>query len=351
MATEQKKYAVIYSFFNNYELLANEVIPRMEKFQDQALLVIVDDKSNQEQRQRGLEICIEEGLIFLDNSGKGLAQAVDTAINYLCERKITDLDWVFCSQQDIYPKEASFFTDFSESLDLISREISVGAVGFNALDRYYSAGSTLNGLLGSFFLAKKPKIKDRLEFVFSYANLKHIIRFPLDISKAWIRFHGHRRLFSPQTFKNFDQIRDKYSSPFSIELPMWAFVGLNVNIWRRTVDPLTGLVFHLWFNDIAMQLLSQSKHILVFPDLLLENHQEMKIKYGLMANSADAGRAGRTDQVEKYGKHLEIFQNRWGFDYESPWKSSAFINAKYADTLVSKHFTHDIKNGPIDFNS
>ena len=192
MATEQKKFAVIYSFFNNYELLANEVIPRMEKFQDQALLVIVDDKSNQEQRQRGLEICIEEGLIFLDNSGKGLAQAVDTAINYLCERKITDLDWVFCSQQDIYPKEASFFTDFSESLDLISREISVGAVGFNALDRYYSAGSTLNGLLGSFFLAKKPKIKDRLEFVFSYANLKHIIRFPLDISKAWIRKFGNR---------------------------------------------------------------------------------------------------------------------------------------------------------------
>lgn len=351
MERKPDKFAVVYSFFNNYVLLENEVIPRMQKFQDQVILIVVDDKSCKEEYVRGLELCHTNNIIFLQNQGKGVANAVDTAVKYLQHNEIADRDWIFCAQQDIYPKEPSFFVQFRKYVELIEGDSLVGAVGFNALDEYYSGDSMRDGLLGSFFLSKKPTAADRLEFICSLKILKHLVRSPLDLFNTWKRFNGQKRAFSPRTFRNFQKIRNLYSATFAIELPMWAFVAINLDSWRVNIRPTTGLIFHLWFNDVAMQFLSQSHQILVFPDLYLENDQQIKTKYGFMANSADAGRNLQLSQVEQYGNHLEIFRTRWGFDYESPWKFSRYIKDRYAGTLVAAHFNHDIRKGPIHFTS
>lgn len=348
MATHPHKFSVIYSFFNNYVLLENEVIPRMKKYRRNVNLVIVDDNSSEEQYRFGKEICLRNGLIFIRNHGDGVAHAVDTAINYLCEESSTSPRWIFCSQQDIYPRDDSFFTNFSEQLDGLEGNSLPGAIGFNVLDNYYSHGSVQNGLLGSFFLSRKPSSYDRLRFLFSIRTIKHIVRHPLDLQNSWIRFMGHSRLFSPKTLRNFQQVRALYTSAFSIELPMWAFIAINVQSWKRHIDPSTGLIFHLWFNDIAMQFLSKSQQIIVIPDLYVENNQDLKAKHGFNVNSADAGRAEQIEQVEKYGRHLAIFQERWGFDYEAPWRSARYINVRYAETLVGKHFNHNPNRGPLE---
>jgi hypothetical protein len=345
----RKKFAVIYPSYNNYVLLEKVVIPRMKRFQEDVILVVVDDKSTAVQHQLGKEVCRLHDIIFLENARKGVASAVDTAISFLVREEVCDLEWIFVSQQDIFPSELSFFEDFRTNINLATAIGRVGAVGFNALDKFYSADSVQEGLLGSFFLAKKPKIGDRLAFVFSVANLKNLIRNPLSVMNSWKGFMGQRRFFSPRTFRDFSKIRQTSSDIFSIELPMWAFIAINMRIWRENIETSTGFVFHLWFNDIAMQLLSRNYHCLVFSRMHVNNDQSIKEAFGFIGNSADAGRLKLTQQVEAYGNHLQLFEMRWGFDYESPWRFSRYIKKRYAGTLVATHFSHNLDLGPLEF--
>jgi hypothetical protein len=161
-------------------------------------------------------------------------------------------------------------------------------------------------------------------------------------------FLGYRS-FSPRTFNNFNSIVKKYNGLFMIDLPMWAGVAINVKHWENNINPDNDYVFHMWFNDIAMQFLSSNIEIAVSSDLYLLNRQSLKEKYGFNRSSAEAGRQGNTRHVETYGTHYEVFKKKWGFDYENVRPSYPLIKNRYTNTLVDKLYNHDCRKGPLKY--
>ena len=106
-----------------------------------------------------------------------------------------------------------------------------------------------------------------------------------------------RRCFCEKMFKNFDITIKKYPSFFTVEIPTWASVGINVNLWKKYIRPTDKVIFHTWFNDVTMQFLTNNLHCAVTKDVYFVNCQSVKESYGMMKSSADAGRAGRGSQV------------------------------------------------------
>lgn len=353
MNSKGKRFPVVYSSYNNYKLLEYEVLPRMRRFNSEIELIVVDDFSNRDEQLYGRSLCEREGIVFLENSKKGVIWAVDTAINYLSKLSSVRQDWVFCLQQDIFPEESYFFSNFAAEMEKPSiADRKIGAFGFNVIDEYYSAGSSEEGLMGSFFLSKKPTPRDLVSFALNKGRLKDFICSPKERERSWISYVNKRRFFSPKSLPEFEAVRKLHRGTFSIELPMWAGLAINAQIWKTYIRPSSDFIFHLWFNDIAMQLLSQNIHLAVVSNLHLYNYQEIKTKYNFLSNSADAGRQGKKSQVESYGNHLLVFARKWGFDYQSPWRSSMFIKRAYQNTLVEQYLNHNFLDGPLlDFNT
>ena len=106
----KKKIGIIYSSFNNYSLLENEVLRRVN-FCDYPVINI-DDHSNLTNQKLGKKICEKNNITFEVNKGKGVQLAVNQGINFLSNK--FNCEWVFCLQQDIFPLEENFFSEFEK---------------------------------------------------------------------------------------------------------------------------------------------------------------------------------------------------------------------------------------------
>ena len=104
----------------------------------------------------------------------------------------------------------------------------------------------------------------------------------------------------------------------------------------------------MWFNDVAMQMLSQNIPVMVTRDVSVVNHQSLKTLFGFKVSSASAGRAGDALHVEEYGPHLVHFAKKWGFDYEDV--RTTIDLERYKGTLVERFFNHDPQN-PIKLSN
>ena len=106
---KEKKLAVLYSSFNNYDILEKESLKRINF---QGLPIInVDDKSASKEREKGIKLCKENNLFFLDNLGKGVQNAVQTSVNF-CQENLPNCEWIFCLQQDFFPLGEDFLILF-----------------------------------------------------------------------------------------------------------------------------------------------------------------------------------------------------------------------------------------------
>ena len=177
------KIGIVYSSFNNYEILKGEVLRRIDF--NGFPVINIDDHSDPVEQEKGRLICAENGIEYQVNTGKGLQCAVDQGIKYLSAEY--GCEWIFCLQQDVFPVEDNFFSDFKSYID--GKDLDdIGAIGFNVLDnypdnsysvrsydKYLSAGSAL-GSLGIFFF-KRHKIrlaKAELILVFNNKFFTHI---------------------------------------------------------------------------------------------------------------------------------------------------------------------------------
>ncbi len=174
-----KKLGIIYSSYNNYDLLEYEVLKRVN-FENYPI-VNIDDKSNTEEQERGKKICAKNNIYFEINKQKGVQFAVDQGINFLTKKYSTD--WIVCMQQDIYPLSKNFFSEFEKIIDQLKDDHQIGAIGFNILsddDVYmnknilskYHKGIKVNGWLGTLPLSGPKKN-------FSHLNLKKKIKILL----------------------------------------------------------------------------------------------------------------------------------------------------------------------------
>lgn len=348
------KIGIVYSSFNNYDMFENEVLQRID-FNGYPVINI-DDHSDPEEQIKGKSICANNMIEYQLNNKKGLQNAVDQGIKYLSSKH--GCEWVFCLQQDVFPVESSFFSDFEKYIKDRDLE-NIGAVGFNVLDNYpdnrvtvdsykkYLKNGFAKGSLGIFFLSDSKYEFQRMS-LFWYLATSFLKWFgsPKYKEKARI-FSLSRRWFSESYFRNYKRVANKYSGLFSIELPIWAGMAINVKNWNAHITPSDDFIFHLWFNDVAMQWLNANVDLAVTSELYLLNDQLIKEKYGFNRSSADAGRSGDTKHVEKLGQHLINFESRWGFNYEDPRSSFPLVAGRYSGTLVEKYFNHDCRHGPL----
>lgn len=352
---EDKKLAVLYSSFNNYDVLEKEAFKRIN-FQGFPI-INVDDKSATKEREKGVKLCKENKIFFLDNSGKGLQNAVQTSINY-CDENLPNCEWILCLQQDFFPLGENFFNSFLDKVE--EKNLSrVGAIGFNCLDdssevsysfgslKEYYSGKEPKGFLGVFFLSDSKKNKYRMS-LFYRIILLILKNLPIKFfkRKAYL-YNLSKRVFSQKGLYKYDKVKKNYRDTFSIELPVWAGIAINIKKWKEYISVDNDYIFHLWFPDIAMQFLSQNINLAVIPDLYCHNEITVKEKYGMNYSSANAGMKNQTDHVEKLGNEIKIFESKWGFNYENPNLKKDYINSRYRNTLIEKYFNHDFRNGPL----
>ena len=348
-----KNIGLVYSSFNNYDLLENEVLKRVD-FENYPVINI-DDGSDPNQVEIGKKICRTHNIYFEKNKKKGVQFALAQGIEFL--KKKYNVKWVFCLQQDIFPLGKSFFTRFDQMTSVINDE-NIGAIGFNVISKdgifmdkksvmkdYYN-GKKPQGLLGTLPFSKRYEfsdliLKDKIKVI-----IQNIFRNKNSDEKKK-QIYNSSRIFSAFSMKNFENISKLYKGLFAIDMIIWAAVAVNVKNWDKFIKPREGYRFHLWFPDIGFQFLQNNIWLTVNSDFYMQNDQKIKEKYGYIWSSAHAGRERNNTQVERYGDHLKIFKNYWKFDYEDVQKNKTDVIKNYKNTLIEKFLLHDYRKGPL----
>lgn len=312
-----KKNIIIYtSSRNNYDMLENEVFNiDFEGFE----FINVDDKSSQSEIERGIKLCNENNITFLQNKSRGVQMATQTLIDFINENR-PECKYIICFQHDVVPISNNFFKTISEYISNHKLD-EFGSIGFNVLDNgdytYNSYDVFLEG-----------------EFPVGMIGLAH-----LSVSS------NTKRWMSPRhNIESLNLNIEKWSKPFIIEFPVWMVIGINVGMWNKYVIPTTDYHFHLWFPDIAMQFNKVNLPSLVIPTLYCLNKPEIKNKYGIHQNSAQGAKLGNDYHFGEYS-NFDAWKSRWGWEYENV--KATFPVDRYKGTLIGEYFEHDNNKGPL----
>ena len=339
-----------FSCFNNYDILIGEQHKFIKGIKDQ--VIILDDHSDEDEQAKGRKFCSENDLMFVVNRYKGLQMG----IKFLTEEIVPNATWLISLQQDTFINlETSPTAYIDERLAKISaKKLPIGAVGFqnfvknshyNFEVHHSDAFNTLQTWLGVFFLSpSKHFVPQGLQ----YKVVALVAKSSL-LAKLTKKFR-HRvivnRNFAPRTFPNFYEVSAKFEGLASIELPAWAAVAINLDVWRKKIVPDQNFVFHLWFPDVAMQFLSKNIYVCVDTTIHVVNDVNLKEKYGQLG-SVEEGKIIKSTKMEKYGGHLDVFKKKWGFDYEYIYPNTSDVEKRFKGTLIGKYINQNPSNGPI----
>tara|TARA_B100001093_G_scaffold82403_1_gene73815 strand:+ start:16296 stop:17252 length:957 start_codon:yes stop_codon:yes gene_type:complete len=311
-----KKNIIIYvSSRNNYDMLKHEVFKniKFEGFE----FINIDDNSKKEEKIKGQLICKEKGVKFLENKSRGVQSATQTLIDFINSNR-PDCKWIICFQHDNYPLTKNFFHQISEYISK-GKLNEFGLIGFNNLDHgSYTLLSYYKYLLG-----------------FKPLGMIGLVHFQKIIYPGSMWLCPRRR---------YQILRNKlWKKPFIVELPMWASIGINVEMWNRIIKPTDKFHFHLWLPDIAMQFNSKNTPCLIIPDLYTFNNQYLKLKYGIPWNSATSAKEGNSYHFGKMFDNHWI--ERWGWDPLNAHETIKINN--YNGTLIEKFYHHRLEEGPL----
>ena len=301
---------------NNYDMLSGEVLKNInaEGFE----FINVDDKSSEEEIKKGKQICKDNNIVFLKNKSRGVQMATQTLIDFIGENR-SDCKWIFCFQHDCYPITKNFFSRINNLINNNKLD-EFGTLGFNRIDM----GKHTPGAYDEWVNGKKP---------IGNLGLAHLSI--LDTTKRWLQPNRNPWLLN----------NDNWRKPFSVEINAWTAFGINVEKWKRYIEPTDEYHFHLWAPDILMQFLYHNCHNLVLPDLYLINKQELKENYGINPNSAKGSINGDEYHFGEFS-NFKVWKERWGWDYEKP-NTIVDIRQSYEGTLIEEFISHNINSGPL----
>ena len=305
---------------NNYDMLEGEVFKNIDR--EGFELINVDDKSSEEEVQKGKQMCETAGVVFLENKSRGVQMATDTVVDFISDNR-PNCKWIICFQHDIYPVSKNFFSRLSELIETGQLD-EFGGVGFNILD----ADSAYTGNAWELF--------QKGEMPIGCVGFGHL--GISDNSGRWLA-----------TGKNLT-VRNKselFKNPFICEFAMWPVVGLNVKVWNDKVIASEDYQFHIWYPDVAMQLNYNNFPIVQLPRLYCYNDQRLKEKYGMNYNSAVGAQQGDSYHFGNYGDHFTAWKERWGWDYENVYGTFESIKHNYEGTLIYDYYHHDYDKGPL----
>ena len=72
----------------------------------------------------------------------------------------------------------------------------------------------------------------------------------------------------------------------------------------------------------------------------------LKEKYGQLG-SQDKGKNKFGRKMPVYGPHLNVFEDKWSFDYEWVYSNVEQVRVKYQGTLIEENLRNDEREGPL----
>ncbi len=313
-----KDNIIIYvSSRNNYDMLEGEVLNNIntEGFE----FINVDDQSCDAEIEKGKTICKNHNIVFLENKSRGVQMATQTLVDFINENR-PNCKWIICFQHDHYPLTKDFFCSISNRIQENLLD-NFGLIGFNVLDKGNYTGDSYN----RFTQGESP---------LGMIGMCHLSIH--DRTSRWLCPRQQGQLLK----------QDIWKTPFIVEFPMWASVGINIDKWNKVIKPTTDYHFHLWLPDIAMQFNYKNYPCLILPDLYTLNDQQLKTKYGIDQSSAPGARRGNEYHFGKYS-NFDAWTERWGWYYEDIVNDFEQIKDNYKDTLIWDYYHHDISSGPL----
>jgi len=315
-----KENIIVYvSSRNNYDMVEGAVLKNIKL--DGYEFINVDDGSCDEEIAKGIEQSKRIGFTFLHNKKRGVQYATQTVIDWVNENR-PNCKYIVCFQHDNYPISDNFFDSMNTQIKSLENE-NVGLIGFNVLDKGSYTGNALKRYYNS-----EPNVKGMI-------GLCHLT--VMDNRKRWLCPTRQPNLIKHEGF----------NTPFSIEFPMWAALGINVKAWNDVIEPTEDYQFHLWAPDIAFQFNFKNYMSVILPNLYCMNDQNLKNNFGIHENSAHSAKAGNEFHFGEYGPHLTNFKKRWGWDYENVKGTFPKVKDKYVGTLIEQYYMHDINKGPL----
>ena len=317
MHNEKGNLIIYVSSRNNYDMLEGEVLKNINR--EGFEFINIDDGSCDEELYKGKSICKKYGIVFLENKSRGVQMATQTLVDFINHNR-PNCKWVICFQHDNYPISNNFFLSLNTKISSGFLD-NFGICGFNVLDR----GGYTKDSLSNFRNGGKP---------LGMIGMAHLS--VLNNRSRWLCPDRQSNLLK----------KDFWNNPFIVEFPMWAAVGININLWNQHVEPTTEYHFHLWLPDIAMQFNINNLPSIILPDLYCLNDQVLKSKYDIPVNSAHGAKAGNEHHFGDFS-NFKAWSSRWGWDYENVKSTFDESSPRYRNTLILDYYNHDINTGPL----
>jgi hypothetical protein len=338
---------ILYSCFNNYDLTIGENLAFIEKYKDQ--LIIIDDHSSTSEFSKGSEFFDKLGVPIHVNPGKGLQQAVDYCFTALCSPS----DWLLVLQQDVRFIGDNQIELLEERVAKISRKkLKIGAIGFpNYVPNMHYHEDKEEGdipkwyecWLGIFSLSDSKFYSPNTVVDSVFRVLSRIPRIEYIFSKIWHKVIFHRN-FSPKITANYLGKVSEYEGLTSVELPVWTAVAISGSAWSDCVDADPTFIFHLWFPDVAMQLMNSNYHVCMDTTFIVYNDVLSKNNYGIEGSWIEGKK--KNGVMEAYGQHHINWEKKWGFHYEDPFPNHQ-SNSKIASGSVLESMCKNDPNSPL----
>jgi len=305
---------------NNYEMLSGEVLKNVEL--QGVELINVDDDSCIEQKKLGKNICADNGIKFVENKGRGLFMAANTAIDYALNNQ-PGCKYVFWLTHDCYPITKNFFKKLN---DIITdgKLDEFGCVGFNTIWKKYSMSKlefetrqlegNYCGTLGRAVLTKVP-------------------------GAGWYRNH------------DFELPWNIWGKNIAVESVVDMNMMINVDNFNKYVTADDKFHHFCWGDDLGLQFLKNNIYNVTLANMYVYHDQSLKTKYNIPENSARAAQAGNNFHFCHPTQHLNHWFNKWKFQRE--WQKDtgvenlSSIKHLYSNTLLYDFISHDYKQGPI----
>ena len=168
--------------------------------------------------------------------------------------------------------------------------------------------------------------------------LHHVARTPLEPGDKYYRSNR----YWPSTRVRYS---DKFKKPFAVESIMWTAGLLNINQYKTHIIPTSDYhMFHSW-DDMCFQFLNKNIYNIVLPEFCLAHEQRSKLEFGIPKDSPNNENGKREHYFSKFN-HLEVFEDRWGFNY-SDRNTFEAVKDSYKDTLLWEFYNHDPIDGPL----
>lgn len=304
---------------NNYSMLEGEVCKNVNL--EGITLINIDDGSEEDQVNLGIEMCKKHNFIFLKNSGKGLHAATKTAIEYT-KQNYPDCKFVYWLTHDCYPLTTNMFPKLS-SLISSGKLDQFGVVGFNTIWKKFtmteeqfkssSAEGTYCGVMGRAVLTSVP-------------------------GSGWYR---------PSDFPMPWNVWGKNAAVESV-----ADMNLMINVaaYDKFIECDEWFHHFCWADDLCLQFLSKNVYNVTLGNFYVYHDQDLKTKYKIPTNSYHAAKSGNQYHFSSHDRHYARWMEKWGFDRN--WqKESKQIDSKIIEknknNLLHDFMLHDYKKGPL----